>query len=133
MAKQDRRGKRRTPPPAGGRRVWYSVAMSLDGYIAEEDGGYGWIALRRPVPGLFDHAMSTATVLADTTARAAAAGLRVLRLAPHFDLDTAADLALLAAARERGETDECPRTLAAIDALGLWRHAENLGSRLPPI
>jgi hypothetical protein len=99
----------------------------------DRDGGYGWIALRRAVPGLFDHAMSTATVLADTLARAAAAGLRVRRLSPHFDLDTAADLALLGAARRRGETDECPRTIAVLDTLGLWRHAENLGSRLPPI
>ena len=99
----------------------------------DRDGGYGWIGLRRPVPGLFDHAMSTATVLADTLARAAAAGLRVRQLAPHFDLDTAADLALLAVARQRGEAGECPRTLDAADALGVWRHAENLGSRLPPI
>jgi glycosyltransferase A (GT-A) superfamily protein (DUF2064 family) len=99
----------------------------------DRDGGYGWIALRRPVPGLFDHAMSTATVLADTLARAEAAGLRVSQLAPHFDLDTAADLALLAAAQRRGEAGECPRTLAVLDTLGLWRLAENLGSRLPPI
>jgi hypothetical protein len=77
--------------------------------------------------------MSTATVLADTLARAAAAGLRVRQLAAHFDVDTAADLALLAAARRSGEAGECPRTLALIDALGLWSHAENLGSRLPPI
>ncbi len=26
-----------------GRRIRYSVAMSLDGFIADEDGGYGWI------------------------------------------------------------------------------------------
>jgi uncharacterized protein len=99
----------------------------------DRDGGYGWIAVRRPVPGLFAHAMSTATVLGDTLERAGSAGLRVRTLAAHFDLDTAADLALLAAARQRGAASECPRTLAVIDALDLWRHAENLGSRLPPI
>ena len=26
-----------------GRRIRYSVAMSLDGFIADRDGGYGWI------------------------------------------------------------------------------------------
>lgn len=89
----------------------------------DRDGGYGWIALRRPVPGLFDHPMSTASVLADTLARATADGLRVRQLPPHFDIDTAADLALLAAARHRGEARDCPRTLALLDALDLWRHA----------
>jgi rSAM/selenodomain-associated transferase 1 len=99
----------------------------------DRDGGYGWIALRRPVPGLFDHAMSTATALADTLARAAASGLRVRQLEPHFDLDTAPDLLLLAAERRAGRVGECPRTLAVIDTLGLWDHAENRGSQVPPI
>ena len=89
----------------------------------DRDGGYGWIAVRRPVPNLFDHPMSTASVLSDTLARAAAHGLRVRQLPPHFDIDTAADLALLAAARQRGETRECPRTIALLDALDLWHHA----------
>src|SRR5262249_23779413 len=42
----------------------------------DRDGGYGWIALRGPAPGLFDHAMSTSSVLADTLSRASALGLR---------------------------------------------------------
>lgn len=86
----------------------------------DRDGGYGWIALRGPAPGLFDHPMSTASVLADTLARAATLGLRARILAASFDLDTAADLAWLSGARARGETRECPRTLAHLDALGLW-------------
>jgi rSAM/selenodomain-associated transferase 1 len=86
----------------------------------DRDGGYGWIALRGAPPGLFEHAMSTASVLSDTLTRAAARGLRVAELAPHFDLDTAADLALLASARERGEARDCPRTLALLDELRLW-------------
>jgi rSAM/selenodomain-associated transferase 1 len=86
----------------------------------DRDGGYGWIALRGAPPGLFDHAMSTASVLSDTLARADALGLRVQTAAPHFDLDTAADLALLASARARGEARDCPRTLALLDERKLW-------------
>jgi len=85
----------------------------------DRDGGYGWIALRGPAPGLFAHPMSTASVLADTLAGAAARGLRVRTFDTHFDLDTAADLALLAEARSRGEARDCPRTLAMLDALQL--------------
>jgi hypothetical protein len=55
-------------------------------------------------------------------ARARAKGLRVRELAAHFDLDTAADLALLAAARRAGAATECPRTLALLDRRDLWRH-----------
>jgi uncharacterized protein len=85
----------------------------------DRDGGYGWIALRGPAPGLFAHPMSTASVLSDTLAGAAARGLRVRTFATHFDLDTAADLTLLAEARARGEARDCPRTLALLDALSL--------------
>jgi uncharacterized protein len=96
----------------------------------DRDGGYGWIAVRGAPPGLFDHVMSTASVLSDTLDRAASLGLRVRTLAPHFDLDIASDLALLASARERGEARECPRTLALLDELGLWP-AQNSGRPLP--
>lgn len=85
----------------------------------DRDGGYGWIALRRPVPGLFDHPMSTRSVLDDTLANAARAGLRVRCHDAHFDLDTVDDLAALRPGRG---LSGCPRTLACIEALGLWRH-----------
>lgn len=88
----------------------------------DADGGYAWIALRRPLPGLFQHPMSTASALRDTLSGASAAGLRCRRLPPSFDLDTASDLALLRSARGRGEAGACPRTLALLDARDHWRH-----------
>jgi len=84
------------------------------------DGGYTWIAVRGPVPGLFDLPMSTPRVLEQTLARAAARGLRVHRRAPRFDLDTASDLRRLADLRRAGGARECPRTLALLDGQGLW-------------
>ncbi len=84
------------------------------------DGGYTWIALRRPVPGLFDHPMSTSRVLEDTLARAAAHGLAICRCEPRFDLDTAGDLRRLADLRRRGGALECRRTLAFLDERALW-------------
>jgi len=86
----------------------------------DRDGGYGWLALRRPLAGLFDHPMSTGSVLADTLANARAAGLRTCTLDPHFDLDTAADLAALAELRRGGGAVSCPRTLAVLDERALW-------------
>lgn len=92
----------------------------------DRDGGYALVGLRVPAPGLFDHAMSTRSVLDDTLARARALGLRVHVQSPGFDLDTAADLRRLAEARAQDApacARLCPRTLAVLDSRELWRHA----------
>jgi len=87
-------------------------------------GGYNLVGVRKSTPGLFDHPMSTRTVLEDTLANAAALGLRAEVQPASFDLDTAEDLVRLAAARSgpRGTcvAELCPRTLAFLDAEGLW-------------
>lgn len=88
------------------------------------DGGYSLIGLRRPQPGLFDHLMSTRTVLEDTLANARDLDLHSEVLPPSFDLDTAADLGELAAARERGDATLCPRLLAHLDACDGWHLRE---------
>ncbi len=88
------------------------------------DGGYNLIGLRRPASGLFDHPMSTRTALDDTLANASALGLRADLQRATFDIDTAGDLALLAAARTGADSRSiatlCPRTLAFLDAESLW-------------
>jgi glycosyltransferase A (GT-A) superfamily protein (DUF2064 family) len=84
------------------------------------DGGYNLVGLRRPAPGLFDHPMSTPSVLADTLACARRLGLRARVLEPGFDVDTAADLAQLARARSEGRAAGCPRALAFLDRHALW-------------
>ncbi len=86
----------------------------------DRDGGYGMIGLRAPVRALFDHPMSTHTVLEETVASARWLGLDCKLIEPSFDLDTAADLALLERARADGQTSGCPRTLAYCDAMALW-------------
>jgi rSAM/selenodomain-associated transferase 1 len=88
----------------------------------DRDGGYNLVATRRPAPGLFTHPMSTGTELQDTLARAEHAGLSATLLDPGFDIDTAEDLHLLADARKRGETTDCPRTLAWLDKNRMWPH-----------
>jgi rSAM/selenodomain-associated transferase 1 len=107
---------------AAGALAAADVALSPD-----RDGGYGIVALgsrallavqRRPV--LFDHPMSTPSVLADTEAGAARLGLRVARVAGGFDVDRAEDLRVLAAARHASASLGCPRTLAFLDTAGLW-------------
>ena len=86
----------------------------------DRDGGYNLVGLRRPAPGLFSHPMSTASVLGDTLARSRRAGLTHVCLPAGFDIDTAADLALLAEARREGTVGECPRTMDFLDRLELW-------------
>ena len=68
--------------------------------------------------------MSSSSTLDEMLAHAARGGLRTLRLAAGFDLDTVGDLAWLAAARARGDTLPCPRTLEFLDQSGLWRHVQ---------
>jgi rSAM/selenodomain-associated transferase 1 len=108
--------------------------------VPDPDGGYGLVglgarALARgaPAPGLFDHPMSTPTVLVETVARADCLGLAVRRLAPGFDIDRHEDLRRLAAFRHRSVTCPCPRTLAFLDAERLWpralRSAQGSGRR----
>lgn len=98
------------------------VAVSPD-----RDGGYGLVALgaRALLRGfastsLFDHPMSTPTVLADTEERARRLELRVARVAPGFDVDRFEDLRRLAAERHTNAALPCPRTLALLDAHALW-------------
>jgi glycosyltransferase A (GT-A) superfamily protein (DUF2064 family) len=86
--------------------------------------GYNLLGVRKPTPGLFDHPMSTRTVLEDTLANAAALDLRADVQRASFDVDTASDLNRLAAARSGpcGATvaELCPRTLSFLDAEDLW-------------
>jgi len=59
--------------------------------------GSGRALERGPSGGLFDHPMSTPTVLRDTLARAERLQLAAAQLAPGFDVDRYEDLRWLAA------------------------------------
>jgi rSAM/selenodomain-associated transferase 1 len=86
----------------------------------DRDGGYNLVGVRRPEPALFEHPMSTSSVLEDTLANAQRLGLRA-RIAPaSFDLDTAEDLRWLAEARSARVEELCPRTLDYLDRHALW-------------
>jgi rSAM/selenodomain-associated transferase 1 len=84
------------------------------------DGGYDLVGVRAPTPGLFRHAMSTDSVMADTLRNARALGLRTALLSPSFDVDVVEDLHELARVRAQGRATACPRTLAWLDAHGAW-------------
>jgi len=79
----------------------------------DRDGGYNLIGLRRPAPELFSLEMSTESVLDTTLAHAQALGMSVALLEPHHDVDTEADLALLASAAKPERTPRTCRWLAA--------------------
>jgi rSAM/selenodomain-associated transferase 1 len=85
------------------------------------DGGYSLVGLTRPAPGLFDHAMSTGSVLADTLANAASVGLSTRELDPSFDVDTIEDLRHLDALRNGPGATRCRLTLEYLDDHDLWR------------
>jgi rSAM/selenodomain-associated transferase 1 len=100
------------------------VAISPD-----RDGGYGLVALGPRAllaavrgPRLFDHPMSTPSVLQETLARAAQLGLRGRTITPGFDIDRVEDLRWLAEARHADPALPCPRTLGFLEA----------SNRLPP-
>ena len=79
------------------------------------------MGLARPSPGVFDHPMSTASVLEDTLARAREAGLGARVLPTGFDIDTAEDLRHLAAFRSDASARAlAPRTFAWLDDHGRW-------------
>jgi rSAM/selenodomain-associated transferase 1 len=104
----------------------------------DRDGGYNLVGLgvraleRGPRGGLFDHPMSTPTVLRDTLARADLLDLRTEQLAPGFDIDRFEDLRLLSAQRLENGSIRCPRTLAFLDEQRLWPPEGGLRSPLSP-
>lgn len=81
-----------------------------------EDGGYYLVGARGLHESLFRNmAWSTATVFAETRARARALGLAVHELAPWYDVDEAADLERLQ--RDlRGARGRCARTRAFFES-----------------
>lgn len=100
-------------PALGGEIVAEALSALEEADLAvspDRDGGYSLIGLRRPVPGLFDHPMSTQSVLEDTLANAAAAGLDTRTLSPCFDVDSAEDLRGLSTLAPRVHAELCPRT-----------------------
>ena len=113
-------------PVLDGEAVGRALGALLDADLVlcpDRDGGYGLVGLREPVPGLFDHPMSTGSVLDDTIANADALGLRSHVLEPSFDIDTVEDLRWLAEARNERIAGLCRRTLEYLDENDLWRFA----------
>jgi uncharacterized protein len=94
------------------------------------DGGYYLIGLRAPQGRLFEEiAWSTGVVYAQTRARAAEGGLRVRALPEWHDVDTAGDLATLAAGIAGGAA---PATAALLAHPAVQTLAREAGIDLSP-
>ena len=75
------------------------------------DGGYYLIALSSPAPSLFRGVnWGSSSVLSEATARCRQAGLPYALLPPRFDVDTGADVALLARRAKARSIPAGPRT-----------------------
>ncbi len=111
-------------PELGPAHLDAALAALADGVAAlapSHDGGYTLIALPRPAfaPAIFEGVdWGTTRVLEQTLARFGRAGLAPRLLPPLPDVDTADDLAALAA-RWRGRQGGPAHTLAALRAPGL--------------
>lgn len=82
------------------------------------DGGYYLLGLRTPYPELFAGiSWSTERVAAQTRARAAAAGLRLVELDPWYDLDTVDDLRHLVDDLRRQPDGRARRTHAFVSGI----------------
>jgi uncharacterized protein len=86
-----------TDAPALDAAMLRAAASALDEhdavFVPALDGGYALVGLRQPTPTLFAGiAWSTPSVMADSRARAMAAGLRWAELPPVADIDEPADL-----------------------------------------
>lgn len=76
------------------RAAFRALASSEATVIPADDGGYCLLGLAREAPGLFDRIpWSGPRVLTATHARAKASGLRLVRLAPSYDIDSPSQLA----------------------------------------
>jgi hypothetical protein len=86
----------------------------------DRDGGYNLVGFAAPAPGVFDHPMSTGSVLEDTLALAKQRGLQCKVLPAGFDLDTADDFGFLREADAEGKTQHCSRTILFLTERGFW-------------
>ncbi len=84
------------------------------------DGGYNLVGLAQPAVGIFEHEMSTATVLDETLARAVSQDLTCERLPPGFDVDDESDLALLRTLYVDGKTQHCLETFRFLEDHAFW-------------
>lgn len=99
-----------TLPPATVGQAFAALEAADAVICPDRDGGYNLVGLREPAGALFELPMSTATVLEQTRAAARRLGLSLRLLPAHHDVDTAADLELLAREVSGAGAPRAPRT-----------------------